>query len=113
MYAKYSNVINVNSITPKDHFAYKLRQHYHVKLDGEFKLDCQVWLAFLEDELSTAVCRPIIEFTEGGVPSVHIAFSSDASTSPTLGFGATLGNRWIQGDLDTEFVVKINQALNS
>ena len=57
MYAKYGKVINING-APQDANEYKLKQHHHVRLDHEFKLDCKIWLQFLTDEMQQVVCRP-------------------------------------------------------
>ena len=41
-----------------------------------------------------------------GIDARDISFYSDASASPTLGFGAILGEKWIQGNWDTCFMLK-------
>ena len=43
MYSKFSQVIHFSGITPRNSYEYKLKQHHHVNLDSEFKLDCRVW----------------------------------------------------------------------
>ena len=60
MYAKYSKVISING-APQDVNEYKLKQHHHVRLDCEFKLDCEIWLQFLTDEMQQVVCRPMMD----------------------------------------------------
>ena len=94
MYPKFVNVINVNG-APKDHFEYKIKQHHHVKLDAEFKADCLVWLQFLHGPLAEVCYRPMIDLDVKLVTSCEIGFMSDASASEKLGFGVTLGARWI------------------
>ena len=66
MYAKYSNIINVNKSTnDKSHnpYAYKFKQHYHIRPDVEFKLDCQIWLQFLQGQMGAVVNRPMTDFS--------------------------------------------------
>ena len=41
MYAKYSNCLKGGSDS-------KLKQYHNIRLDQEFKLDCRVWLEFLQ-----------------------------------------------------------------
>ena len=37
----------------------KLKQHHHVTLDQEFRLDCSVWVDFLNNHIPLAICRPL------------------------------------------------------
>ena len=102
MYAKYSNVVNLDG-APKNSAQFKMKQHYHVTLDKEFKLDCQIWVHFLSEDLSFVVNRPMTDFKNES--SVDIQFFSDASASEKTGsFGAILGNLWLRGDLNTSFL---------
>ena len=63
MYAKFSNIIdgNGNKIVSG-----KFKPHHHIKVDKEFKLDCQVWIGFLnsQERQRTGICRPFIDFTK-------------------------------------------------
>ena len=54
MYSKYSRVVNLGD-TPKNAEQFKFKQHHHVRLDREFKYDCEVWLKFLTDEQMSGV----------------------------------------------------------
>ena len=105
MYPKFVNVINVNG-APKDHFEYKIKQHHHVKLDAEFKADCLVWLQFLHGPLAEVCYRPMIDLDVKPVTSCEIGFTSDASASEKLGFGMTLGARWIHRTWDRQFILE-------
>ena len=106
MYAKFSNILNVNGSAHKDEYTYKLEQHHHIKLDKEFKLDCKIWLEFLSGDLGEVVYKPMIDFNESGVNSREICFYSDASALPTLGFCAILRSRWIQAKWDTQLILR-------
>ena len=54
MYAKFGSFIEMETFGSRKHFCKmaksKLKQHHHVKLDLEFKMDCSVWIQFLESE---------------------------------------------------------------
>ena len=41
---------------------FKLKPHHHVRLDTEFKSDCQIWLEFLTGQLAQVVSRPTGRF---------------------------------------------------
>ena len=93
MYAKYSKVVNTGG-APQNANQFKIKQHHHVKLDKEFKLDCQIWLEFLDGDLRQVVDRPMIDLFSQPNSSVDIGFSLDASASKQSGgFGAILKNQ--------------------
>ena len=103
MYAKYSHILNFGG-APTHQAGYKLKKYHHVRLDAEFKSDCLVWLSFLEGNLSETVCRPMVDIANDGRDSHQIGFYSDGSGSELLGFGALLGNNWIQGVWGEQFM---------
>ena len=82
MYSKYSEVVNFGG-SPKNTNEYKLKQHHHVRLDQEFKLDCKIWLEFLtdDDELQSVINRPMVDVLGNLATSTDIKFYSDASAS--------------------------------
>ena len=105
MYAHYSHVININGIAPKNAHDYKLKQHHHVKVNKEFKLDIDIWLRFLKSGLTAAVNRPMIDvLTSYLVPSTEVGFYSDASAAGNCRFGIILGKCWIQGFWPNGFI---------
>ena len=104
MYAKFSKVIDFsefglsnkghNSIATqkqeKSKTKTKLQQHHHIRLDEEFKFDCEVWLRFLTDShLRKVVSRPMLDFDDKQ-NSKDIGFYSDTSKAPNLGYGMYL-----------------------
>ena len=101
-------MINING-TPKDNYEYKLKQHHHVKLDSEFKLDCMIWLQFLKGEMSMICSRPMIDLKAELVNLKDIAFTSDASWK--IGFGARMGCKWIQGFWDQQFLIDCEPSI--
>ena len=71
----------------------KLKQHHHVEVDSEMKLDAQVWLRFLETPDNTAICRPFIDFNQVLITD-RLKFYTDASGAAHLGFRAFFRGFW-------------------
>ena len=64
MYAKYSKVIHFPGASCAHDILseFKLKSYHHVRVDGEFKADCRIWLQFLEDGyINDIVNRPMID----------------------------------------------------
>ena len=107
MYSKYAAVINTgvhdhSESKFMDKYQSKLKQHHHVNLDKEFKMDCEVWLQFLAGDLHQVVQRPMVDLIRTLNTSENIEFYLDASSK--IGFGAILDNNWLQGDWNKEFL---------
>ena len=60
MYTKYADTLEAKSQSKPR----KLKHYHHIKLDQEFKRDCQVWLEFLKVENVAAVSRPFVDFSK-------------------------------------------------
>ena len=103
MYAKYSNCLKGGSDS-------KLKQYHHMRLDQEFKLDCRVWLEFLQLSNSRVVNRPMVDLSTF-VSAHEIFFYSDASASKKHGFGCIFGKRWIFGKWGEQFVLQNNPSI--
>ena len=110
MYAKFANVVTVNSsVNQEDDHRFakriKMKQHYHMRLDKEFKVDCRVWLDFLTNDERYVVNRPMVDILgDIRVTSTKIFFYSDASAAKHLGFGCLLGSKWIQSFWEPDFI---------
>ena len=91
MYTKFSKFIDHKARITRE---YKLKSYHHVRLDAEFKRDCAIWLSFLKSDIKSVVNRPLIDMEETTF-AVDIGFTSDVSASEKLGFGSTLGTKWI------------------
>ena len=87
MYAKYSRYLGKGAKS-------KLKHYHHVRLDKEFKFNCQVWTMFLSGQMTNVVCRPIVDLNTVLLAN-QLNFYSDASASPNLGFGAIFDNQWL------------------
>ena len=115
MYTKFSQVVDLRSLghhhTMDDKVSnvsreYKLCQHHHVRLDSEFKLDCKVWLNFLDNtQIQNIVNRKIVDLLEpeNGITN-RIYFTSDASAAPHLGYSCIMNNRWMYGKWEEDFI---------
>ena len=79
-----------------------LKPYHHVRLDREFKLDCEVWKSFLM-ESTIGVCRPMIDLSEH-LTATQIDFWTDASAAPDLGFGGVYGKHWLFGAWPPGFI---------
>ena len=95
MYAKYSGTINDKSG--------KFKKYHHVRLDQEFKFDCEVWKLFLQGDVYTFACRPMLDINNLQ-SATQLEFYSDASRNPDLGFGAVFRNEWIFGQWEAGFI---------
>ena len=84
MYAKFSNVGALQQKNGK-----KLSSYHHIKLDSEFRFDCELWQTFLMHSRSLAICRPMTDFSTNHTSRV-LNFYSDASASEHLGVGEFL-----------------------
>ena len=95
MYAKFNKVSE------------NLKSYHHVKLDGEFKVDCMTWLSFLkgnDGEIHKTVCRPWVDLLEA--KDAHILdFYMDASGGETNGgMGGVFNNSWIMAQWNETFM---------
>ena len=85
MYAKTTHKLN------------SLKPHHHINLDTEFKADCRVGLLFLGDEDHSNCYKPFIDIL-GSTDAEDVAFYTDSSANPKLGFGGILGeDKWFVG----------------
>ena len=70
-----------------------LKQHHHVRVDSELKLDCMLWLKFLEQPKS--IYRPFVDFNKNTVTAEILDFYTDAAKSDKLGLGCIFGRHWL------------------
>ena len=102
MYAKFTGK-NIMSNSGR-----LLKPHHHVKIDAEFRLDCQMWELFLKDV--SAVTRPFVDLSITLVADT-LNFFSDASANKTLGYGAVFGNNWMFGQWEHGFIEKCEPSI--
>ena len=103
MYAKFSGFAKIGfGGKPKE--VSRLKAHHHVRLDKEFKQNCEMWVNFLEVEDRTlSVFRPFVDFTTDR-GAICIKFFSDASAGETRGFGCYFDKCFVKGMWDKHFI---------
>ena len=110
MYAKYSKYAPIpthkRELKNKYYQTSRIKQHHHMRLEGEFRMDCQTWLKFLDQDaqLCSIVNRPMIDLLAPELTSREICFYSDASAAARLGYGCIYNTKWIQGHWDESFI---------
>ena len=104
MYTKYANLQDAKS-------GNKLKPHYHIRVDGEFRLDCEIWRIFLTHHRVRAVCRPMVDL-DATTSAKQLKFFLDASANPKLGMGAVFKTNGfiLNGNWDTSW--KMDQESN-
>ena len=114
MYSKYSHMCNNLSgyRNGKEHKnKFTLKPFHHIKLDKEFKADCQIWLKFLTfEDLYKVVNRPMIDLHIFST-STEIEFFSDTSAAKHLGFGCILGSKWLYEMWEPNFIEDFNPSI--
>ena len=88
----------------------KMKQHYHVNLDSEFKEDCKVWVSFLQNDIPASICRPFVDLTLTKSAS-ELDFYMDSSANPLLGFGGYFGEEWFAGTWDPRFILECSPSI--
>ena len=90
---------------------FSLKPHHHLKLDNNFKKDCQIWIKFLDHhDLRQVVSRPMIDL-DMFQTSKDILFFTDASAALELGFGCVYGKRWTFGQWEKGFIAKYEPSI--
>ena len=80
----------------------KLKHFHHVKLSEEFKMDCNMWLTFLNRNDTKVFCRPFVDLNRF-VTSKEIHFYTDASGK--IGYGCSFKESWCHGKWSREFIL--------
>ena len=89
----------------------KMKQHYHVPLDMEFRNDCKVWTSFLDsDNVPTALCHPFVDFSLT-LHAKKLDFYMDSSANLLLGFRGYFKDQWFAGVWDRGFIKQCNLSI--
>ena len=83
---------------------------HHVRLDAEFKFDCEIWRSFLSRSIGRVVCRPMIDLSTM-VTSKELNFFSDASANPLLGYGAVFNSEWLFNQWEPGYIDNHNPSI--
>ena len=82
-----------------------LKQHHHIHLDKQFKLDCLIWKQFLKNAQALQLCRKFVDWHRTGcVTAEQLTFYTDASKNPNLGMGGIFGDSWFFAQWDPLFI---------
>ena len=85
----------------------KLKQHHHIKISEEHRLDLMVWKQFLMTPNS--LYRPFMESV--ALNAQEIDMFSDASGNANLGFGTYYGPEWTFGKWNHQFIQKCEPSI--
>ena len=86
----------------------KLKQHHHIWVDQELRLDCQAWIEFLYN--MEALAKLSIDFSVDTLCADEIQFFTDAAKSDRLGLGCVFGPHWVS-KLWNGFVKRCNLSI--
>ena len=100
MYSKYSDIADGKTV---------LKHYHHVKVDKEFRNDCEVWRTFLLNQ--EAYSRPFIDVKRNTFTAVKLRFYTDASKHSSKGFGCVFGNRYTFGIWEKDYIKKFNPSI--
>ena len=70
-----------------------LKQHHHIRVTREMRLDLEMWNAFLN--MPEVYCRPFMDFTRWTADELN--FYMDVTRNFSLGFGGVRGTEWMKG----------------
>ena len=104
MYAKYTNI--KGAMTNKG----RPKQYYHILLDSEFRLDCEIWKTFLEHYSDLSLCRPMIDL-DTQVTAKQLKLYSDASKNTCLGMGVVFNTQWQFAQWEPGFIEKYQPSI--
>lgn len=86
----------------------KLKQHHHVRVNQEMRLDCKVWLDFLK--LDLAVCRPFMDLAHK-VYADELDWYTDAAKSPLLGCAGVFGRKFFVAQWPPGFLARYDPSI--
>ena len=93
MYARYAGLMGKNGIP--------LKQYHHVRLDSEFRQDCETWILFLNN--LEMVNRPLVDLKQIR-SATDLNFYTDASRSPVLGMGGIFNDEFFAIQWEEGFI---------
>ena len=119
MYSKYTKFVQIPTTQHWTHklktqvtALTKLKQHHHICLDAEFKVDCKVWLKFLTLSESYYIINCPMEDVINPMDGAQIIqFYSDARAAQNLGFGCDFGNNWFAYQWEPNFIKECEPSI--
>ena len=109
MYAKFSSFIDKNGNKVQGSC---IKQHHHIRLDKEFKSDCDIWISFLnqQDYHRKLLCRPFLDIDDT-VHAETLDFYTDAAKGKFLGMGGVLGSHWYFAQWEPDYIRQYNPSI--
>ena len=77
--------------------------HHHIKLDREFKDDCEMWRWFLLSEEKQGICRPFLDLHET-LEATVLDLYTDAAKGRKLGMGGVFQQDWFFAKWETNYI---------
>ena len=86
-----------------------LKQHHHLRVTGEMRMDLQIWLKFLKQP--EAYCRPFMDFSKILI-ATELDFYTDATKNPELGFSGRFNDYFMLQKWDASFIMAEDPSIN-
>ena len=86
-----------------------LKQDHHVRVDSEMRLDCQVWIKFLQD--NNLVTRPWVNVLAETYSAEELDFYSDTMRAENLRFGGIFENSWVVGQWQGSYIRRCQPSI--
>ena len=103
MYTKYAQLHEAQNNSG-------LKSHHHIRIDSEFRFDCEVWRIFLTYYEKSALCHPMVDLSRYMTAS-QLNFYSDASACARLSFRAVFNNKWIFAQWENGYIDKYHPSI--
>ena len=81
-----------------------LKQHHHVSVGKQFKLDAKLWRFFFQNATANDLCCPFVDFNTEQRLATVLNFYTDTAKSDKLGIGAVYNNQWMCTKWDPLFI---------
>ena len=109
MYAKFSHIIDKNGNKVAGTI---LRPHHHIRLDAEFKADCNIWKEFLvmQDKNKSLLCRPFVDVSNAPQAET-LKFFTDAAKGEQLGMGGVYGAHWFFAQWEIRYIKNCDPSI--
>ena len=89
----------------------KLKPYDHIKLDQEFKFDCEIWRTFLVNHRLTAVYHPMVDLDHSDLTAHQLQFYTDASANESCGIGAVFNTHWFYAQWEPGYIKNLSPSI--
>ena len=111
MYAKFTSLVDLGSMNKfgRQQMSTELKPFHHIKLDREFKLDCEMWRLFLLNSIR-GINRPFVDFSTGTNARV-LDFYMDAAKGKSLGIGGIFRENWYLAQWEPGYIERCDPSI--